>query len=101
MANADCQRFRESNESSDQCFAGWFDAPGEIGIVRRKAREICKAEPAQSAPVGGSAYAKLMVEARGLRKSQPHLSEAQCFDRIFSDPAYRSLAKRERAENGF
>jgi hypothetical protein len=44
---------------------------------------------------------ELQAKAAALRKRMPHLSEAQCFDRVYSDSANRELAKRERAENGF
>jgi hypothetical protein len=49
----------------------------------------------------GDALDELHAKAVALRKRMPHLSEAQCFDRVYSDSSNRELAKRERRQNGF
>ena len=41
------------------------------------------------------------LEAKELRKLQPHLTEAQAFAKVYSDPANVDLRKAERQENGF
>jgi hypothetical protein len=46
-----------------------------------------------------SAHAQLTAKAAELRKSDPKLSEAQAFAKVYQDPANVALAKRERAEN--
>lgn len=48
---------------------------------------------------GASALAQITAKAAELRKSMPHLSEAQAFDRVYSDTSNRELARRERADN--
>jgi hypothetical protein len=40
-----------------------------------------------------------MEKAEEYRNSHPELSIAQCFEKVFTAPANRELAKRERAEN--
>jgi hypothetical protein len=39
----------------------------------------------------------LNAKAAELRKSNPTLSEAQCFAKVFADPRYRDLARAERS----
>jgi hypothetical protein len=56
------------------------------------------AKEADPAPNADSAYTALMVKAAELRKTQPTLTEAQAFSKVFTDPANIELAKRERAE---
>jgi hypothetical protein len=60
------------------------------------AGRVYKADPA---PNADAAYDVLMVKAAELRKAQPHLSEAQAFAKVFTDPANIELAKRERIES--
>jgi hypothetical protein len=55
-----------------------------------------KSDPAPSAD---SAYAELQVKAAEYRKAHPGLSEAQAFERVYSDRSNIELAKRERAES--
>lgn len=45
------------------------------------------------------AYDELMVKAEELRKSQPHLSVAQAFEKVYTDPANGKLIAKERAQN--
>jgi hypothetical protein len=47
----------------------------------------------------GSAYGDLMAKAEEYRNSHPNLSIAQAFEKVFTAPANRELAKRERVEN--
>jgi ribosomal protein L20A (L18A) len=46
-----------------------------------------------------TAYGELDALAVDLRKSQPHLTHAQAFEKVYTDPANRDLAKRERIES--
>jgi hypothetical protein len=46
-----------------------------------------------------SAYAALMVKAREYQTAHPELTEAQCFEKIYTDRANVELAKRERIES--
>jgi hypothetical protein len=82
----------------DQAFSKFFQA----NEVVRRAHQIVKgyvpaAQQAGVTTVG--AYAELMAKADALRKQDSSLSEAQAFSKIFSDPANRDLAARERSEN--
>ena len=43
----------------------------------------------------------LELEAKELRKLHPHLTEAQAFAKVYSDPANVDLRKAERQANGF
>jgi hypothetical protein len=54
-----------------------------------------KADPV---PNAGTAYAELQAKAAELRKARPDLSEAQAFERVYSDRSNIELAKRERQE---
>jgi hypothetical protein len=47
----------------------------------------------------GSAYGDLMEKAEEYRNAHPELSIAQCFEKVFTAPANRELAKRERIES--
>jgi hypothetical protein len=46
-----------------------------------------------------SAYDALMVKAEEYRNAHPELSISQCFEKVFTAPANRELAKRERIES--
>jgi hypothetical protein len=47
----------------------------------------------------GTAYGDLMAKAEEYRNAHPELSIAQCFEKVFTAPANRELAKRERIES--
>jgi ribosomal protein L20A (L18A) len=47
----------------------------------------------------GTAYGELMAKAEEYRNAHPALSIAQAFEKVFTAPANRELAKRERVEN--
>jgi hypothetical protein len=47
----------------------------------------------------GTAYGDLMEKAEEYRNAHPELSIAQCFEKVFTAPANRELAKRERIES--
>jgi hypothetical protein len=55
-----------------------------------------KSDPA---PGADSAYAELQAKAAEYRKAHPGLSEAQAFERVYSDRSNIELAKRERQES--
>jgi ribosomal protein L20A (L18A) len=46
-----------------------------------------------------TAYDELMRKAEEYRSAHPELSEAQAFEKVFTAPANRELAKRERIES--
>jgi hypothetical protein len=50
-------------------------------------------------PNADTAYAALMHKAEQLRSERPELSIAQAFERTYTAPANRELAKRERIES--
>jgi hypothetical protein len=52
-----------------------------------------KSDPA---PNDGDAYGALMAKAREYQAAHPELSEAQAFERVYSDRANVELVKRER-----
>lgn len=49
--------------------------------------------------VGGDAYSQLMAKAQELRKTEPKLSEAQAFTKVWEDPANRELVVKSKNEN--
>jgi hypothetical protein len=86
------------NDRPDQAFSKFFQA----NEVVRRAHQIVKGYVSAAPQAGvatGGAYAELMALADALRKRDSSLSEAQAFSKVFSDPANRDLAARERAEN--
>jgi hypothetical protein len=48
---------------------------------------------------GGEAYNELMAKAEEYRSAHPELSVAQCFEKVYTDPANRDISKRERFES--
>jgi hypothetical protein len=56
-----------------------------------------KADPAPSAD---GAYAALLAKAKEHQAAHPELTEAQAFERIYTDRSNIELAKRERGESG-
>jgi hypothetical protein len=46
-----------------------------------------------------TAYGELMVKAEEYREAHPELSISQAFEKVFTAPANRELAKRERIES--
>jgi hypothetical protein len=46
-----------------------------------------------------SAYAELQAKAAEYRKAHPELTDAQAFEKVYTDPANREIAKRERFES--
>jgi hypothetical protein len=55
-----------------------------------------KSDPVPSAE---TAYAELMAKATEYRKVHPELTEAQAFEKVYTDPANIEIAKRERRES--
>jgi hypothetical protein len=47
---------------------------------------------------GVAAYEQLMEKAERLRKSEPGLTSAQAFTKVYTDPANIALAQQERNE---
>ena len=101
-------------ETPDAAFARVFTASDEVGLLLRKACAVIKGETLmtlQPTFVGGNdavsvnnptaALAQLRALAEKMRAANPqmHLSEAQAFSMVFTDPANRELAARERQEN--
>jgi hypothetical protein len=89
-----------------KAYAGDKAAIDEMAKLLKAATEQAKAggvfkEFGSGNGTGGtdSAHAQLAAKAADLRKSQPALSEAQAFSKVYSDPANADLAKRERQEN--
>jgi hypothetical protein len=92
-------------EAADRAFTRMFTDGGADGLTLRRAHALVRAEQlygptVKSADRGSnSAYGELLTKAEELRKVRPELSEAQCFAKVFSDPANIELAKRERRES--
>jgi hypothetical protein len=68
---------------------------------RQRTRLAATGEDDEDEESDEDALDEITEKARKLRKSMPHLSEAQCFAKAYEDPANRELAKRERRQNGF
>jgi hypothetical protein len=90
------------NATAAGAFAKLFNEDGERGVLLRRAVQIAKgfstAGPTRTAAAGGTAYDALMLKAEELAK-RTGLSREQSFSKVFSDPANRELAARERSEN--
>jgi hypothetical protein len=98
-------------ESAAQTFSRHFTAQTPDGAALRKAHAVVKASHAEQmfgstfpAHVKadrseGTAYNELQAKAAELRKARPELSEAQAFERVYSDRSNIELAKRERQES--
>jgi hypothetical protein len=71
--------------------ARWYSAPDSS-----QGAAYSKSDPA---PNADSAYGELMLKAEAYRDAHPELSIAQCFEKVFTAPANRELAKRERRES--
>jgi hypothetical protein len=96
---------RRSGESAAQAFSRAYSANDDEGLLMRKAVQAAKgfstAGPVREAVAGGTAYDALMAKASEYRKAHPEmtLTREQSFAKVFSDPANRALAARERSEN--
>lgn len=84
-------------------FVKMYTAQDSDGLAIRRATQILKgfgtAGPMREAVAGGTAYDALMAKADDLRKREPTVIREQSFAKVFSDPANRALAARERSEN--
>jgi hypothetical protein len=69
-------------------------------LARARSRVPLDLLPGAPNPTPGlaKAYDQLLAKAEAPRKDQPELSEAQAFEKVYTAPANRELAKRERAE---
>jgi hypothetical protein len=98
--------------SENEIFERAFSDPRNATIVARlyqrplpssiypMPREWMQGEGSQHAKSDrGSAYNELMEKASEYRNAHPELSEAQAFEKVFTAPANRELAKRERIES--
>jgi hypothetical protein len=99
------------DKSPAAAFAKLFTADGVDSLILRRAHAVVKASLAEQmfGPTfpahakadrsKGTAYNELLAKAAELRKVRPELSEAQCFAKVFEDPANIALSKRERQES--
>jgi hypothetical protein len=91
----------------DQAFAKAYTAPA--GELMRRAVQATKeaqfvSKVAVGRPLSGggatlTAYDELMAKADELRKRDPSLRQDQAFTKVYTDPANREIAGRERREN--
>jgi hypothetical protein len=63
------------------------------------ARAVHQATGVSVLAAGATAFDELKAKAAELRKTQPNLTEAQAFDKVYTDPANIEIAKRERRES--
>jgi hypothetical protein len=92
------------DKTPDAAFTRMFTAADADGLTLRRAHRVVRDEqlgPTVKAADRGlnSAYGELQAKAAELRKVRPELSEAQAFEKVFTAPANRELAKRERIES--
>jgi hypothetical protein len=84
-------------------FSQSFTAADADGLTLRRAHRIVRDEQfgttAKADRSTGAAYNELQAKAAELRKVRPELSEAQAFERVYSDRSNIELAKRERRES--
>jgi hypothetical protein len=82
------------NDRPDVAFGKVF----EQNEVIRRGHQVVNAK-ARYAPKVDTAYEELRVKAAEYRKVHPELSEAQSFERVYSDRSNIELAERERQES--
>ena len=111
LATEDAQK-RFPDKSPAAAFAKLFTDGGADSLTLRKAHAVVKAShaeqmfgptfPAHAKAVdtgSNSAYGELMSKAEEYRNVHPELSISQAFEKVFTAPANRELAKRERIES--
>jgi hypothetical protein len=93
------------DKTPDAAFARMFTDNSSDGLVLRRAHRVVRAEQLYGPTVkaadrgSNSAYGELQARAAEYRKAHPELSEAQAFERVYSDRSNIALAKRERIES--
>jgi hypothetical protein len=109
LATEDAQKLYP-DKTPAAAFAKLFTDGGADSLTLRKAHAVVKASHAEhmfgpTFPAAakadtraGTAYNELQAKAAELRKVRPELSEAQAFERVYSDRSNIELAKRERRE---
>jgi hypothetical protein len=50
-------------------------------------------------PTADSAYAELMAKAAEYQKAHPELTQAQAFEKVYTNPANKDISRRERVES--
>jgi hypothetical protein len=85
-------------------FSQMFLDGGPDGLTLRRAHALVRAEQLYGPTVKanrseGAAYDELMAKAAEYRNAHPELSISQAFEKIYTAPANRELAKRERIES--
>jgi hypothetical protein len=94
IVTLDAQRIYP-NDRPNAAFSKLFSDPGPDGVELRKGYNVVKAAAMNEAnddTESDKAYDELMVKAAELRKTQPTLTEAQAFSKVFTNPANAGLA---------
>jgi hypothetical protein len=81
----------------DSAFAKVFSDNGPDGTLLRKAHAVVKSDAmnvGNDHTESSEAYDELTVKAAELRKTQPSLSEAQAFEKVFTDPKNSVLSAK-------
>ena len=90
------QHDRRPNESEAQAFARHFAGPSPEALMFRKAVAVAKSAAARpdsdDDEAAARAYRALQRMADRLRARHPNLSEAQSFERVFTDPMNKRFA---------
>jgi hypothetical protein len=87
--------FEDKNYSALAAQAHQTPGPSTV-YAMPKAAAYTKSDPA---PNADTAYGALMVKAEEYRNAHPDLTIHQCFEKVFTAPQNRELAKRERVES--
>jgi len=84
---------RRPGESAAQSFTRIYCADDDNGRLFRQAMKIVQGSPPKHA-----AYDLLMTKARELRKSEPKLTEAQSFTKVYCAPENAALVALQKSE---
>jgi hypothetical protein len=103
FATEDAVRKFPDAKTPAAAFSQSFTAADADGLTLRRAHRIVRDEQfgttAKADRSTGTAYNELQAKAAELRKARPELSEAQAFERVYSDRSNIELCKRERQES--
>jgi hypothetical protein len=83
------------DKAPDSAFATVFSDTSADGVMLRKAHAVMKLDAMHEGndhTKRSEAYDELTVKAAELRKTQPSLTEAQAFAKVFTNPANAKLA---------
>lgn len=100
----EARTYQKTGESNRQAFSRMFSADSPEALLLRQAHAAVKQAHfppvgTESVSKGVSAYDQLVARGKTLCSSEPGLTLAQAFNKVFMDPVNANLANPERREN--